>query len=69
VIVIYAGTKGYLDKIDVKDVTKYEMGLLKHLRTNCKDLLDDLTKNDRKVDGDLEDKIKAELEKFTTSFA
>ena len=69
VIVIYAGTKGYLDKIEVKDVTKYEMGLLQHLRTNCKDLLDDLTKNDRKVDGDLEDKIKAELEKFTTSFA
>jgi F-type H+-transporting ATPase subunit alpha len=68
VIVIYAGTKGYLDKIEVKDVTKYEMGLLQHLRTNCKDLLDDLTKSDRKVDGDLEDKIKAELEKFTTSF-
>jgi len=69
VIVIYAGTKGYLDKIEVKDVTKYEMGLLQHLRISCKDLLDDLTKNDRKVDGDLEDKIKAELEKFTTSFA
>ena len=69
VIVIYAGTKGYLDKIEVKEVTKYEMGLLQHLRTNCKALLDDLTKNDRKVDGDLEDKIKAELEKFTTSFS
>jgi F-type H+-transporting ATPase subunit alpha len=69
VIVIYAGTKGYLDKVEVKDVTKYEMGLLQHLRISCKDLLDDLTKNDRKVDGDLEDKIKAELEKFTTSFA
>jgi len=69
VIVIYAGTKGYLDKVEVKDVTKYEMGLLQHLRISCKDLLDDLTKNDRKVDGNLEDKIKAELEKFTTSFA
>jgi F-type H+-transporting ATPase subunit alpha len=69
VIVIYAGTKGYLDKIEVKEVTKYEMGLLQHLRTNCKALLDDLTKNDRKVDGDLEDKIKLELEKFTTSFS
>ena len=69
VIVIYAGTKGYLDKIGVNEVTKYEMGLLRHLRTNCKALLDDLTKNDRKVDGDLEDKIKAELEKFTTSFS
>ena len=68
VIVIYAGTKGYLDKIEVTEVTKYEMGLLLHLRTNCKDLLDDLTKNDRKVDGDLEDKIKSELEKFAINF-
>ena len=69
VIVIYAGTKGYLDKIEVKEVTKYEIGLLQYLRTNCKALLDDLTKNDRKVDGGLEDNIKAELEKFTTSFS
>jgi F-type H+-transporting ATPase subunit alpha len=69
VIVIYAGTKGYLDKIEVKEVTKYETGLLQHLRTNCKALLNDLTKNDRKVDGELEDTIKAELEKFTTSFS
>jgi F-type H+-transporting ATPase subunit alpha len=50
-------------------VTKYEIGLLQHLRTNCKSLLDDLTKNDRKVDGDLEDNIKAELEKFTANFS
>jgi F-type H+-transporting ATPase subunit alpha len=69
VIVIYAGTKGYLDKVEVKQVTKYEIGLLQHLRTNCKSLLDDLTKNDRKVDGDLEDNIKAELEKFTANFS
>jgi F-type H+-transporting ATPase subunit alpha len=69
VIVIYAGTKGYLDKVEVNAVTKYEIGLLRHLRSNCKDLLDDLTNNDRKVDGDLEDKIKAELEKFATNFA
>jgi F-type H+-transporting ATPase subunit alpha len=69
VIVIYAGTKGYLDQIEVKEVTKYEIGLLAHLRTNCKSLLEDLTKNDRKVDGELEDNIKAELEKFTSSFS
>jgi F-type H+-transporting ATPase subunit alpha len=69
VIVIYAGTKGYLDKIEVKEVTKYEVGLLQHLRKNCIGLLDDITKNDRKVDGNLEDNIKAELEKFAASFS
>ena len=31
VCVIFAGTNGYLDKIAVKDVARYEAGLLKHL--------------------------------------
>jgi len=69
VIVIYAGTKGFLDGIEVKQVNKYEMELLEHLRTNCKDLLSDLTNNDRKVDGELDEKIKTELEKFTANFS
>ncbi len=69
VIVIYAGTKGFLDGIDVNQVTKYESNLLDHLRANCKDLLDDITFNDRKVEGELEEKIKAELEKFTANFS
>ncbi len=69
VIVIYAGTKGFLDGIEVKNVNRYELGLLEHLRTNCKDLLDDITVNDRKIDGDIEDKIKSELEKFTSNFS
>ncbi len=69
VCVIYAGTHGYLDKIPVGDVGRYEADLLKHLRTNCKDLLDDITKNDRKVAGDLEKKIRAALDDFAKSFA
>ncbi len=69
VIVIYAGTKGYLDKIDVKSVTRYEKGLLAHLRTHDQALLDDLRDNDRKVEGDLEKAIRAALDAFSTSFA
>ncbi|MEY4696417.1 MAG: hypothetical protein RIT14_845, partial [Pseudomonadota bacterium] len=33
VCVIFAGTNGYLDKVPVKDVGRFEAGLLKHLRT------------------------------------
>ena len=69
VIVIYAGTKGFLDGIDVKQVTRFETELLEHLRTNCKDLLEDITFKDRKVDGELEDRIKSELEKFLGNFS
>ena len=34
VCVIYAGTHGYLDKVPVRDVARWEAGLLKHLRNN-----------------------------------
>ena len=69
VIVIYAGTKGYLDKIDVNAVGRFESGLLAHMRSNHQDLLDDITNNDRKVKGDLEDAIKSAIEGFASDFA
>lgn len=69
VCVIFAGTKGYLDKVPVKDVGRWEQGLLKHLRTNAKDLLADITNNDRKVKGELEDKIRAALDTYAKDFA
>ncbi|MFQ3356165.1 MAG: F-type H+-transporting ATPase subunit alpha [Paracoccaceae bacterium] len=69
VCVIFAGTKGYLDKIAVNDVSRFEAGLLQYLRKTDKDLLEDITKNDRKVKGDLEVKIKAALDDFAKDFA
>jgi len=69
VIVIYAGTKGYLDGVDVKSVGRFEAGLLNHLRANNADLLKDITDNDRKVKGDLEDAVKAAIEAFAKDFA
>ena len=69
VCVIYAGTKGYLDKIAVKDVGRFEAGLLKHLRTKNADLLDYITKQDPKIKGEAEDKIKAALDAFAADFA
>ena len=69
VCVIYAGTKGYLDKIAVSDVGRFEAGLLKHLRNNAKDVLDMITKEDPKIKGDAEDKIKAAIDTFAADFA
>jgi F-type H+-transporting ATPase subunit alpha len=69
VIVIYAGTMGFLDNIEVKDVVRFEAGLLKHLRNNSQNLLVDISKNDRKVDGELEDSIKLELDKYCSDFS
>ncbi|MCX8507623.1 MAG: F0F1 ATP synthase subunit alpha [Rhodobacteraceae bacterium] len=69
VCVIFAGTKGYLDNVAVKDVGRYEAGLLKHLRTNCKDLLDWITTTDPKIKGEAEDKIRAALDAYAKTFA
>ena len=64
VIVIYAGTKGYLDKIDVKEVTSFEKNLVNYLRSEGKSLVEELTTNDRKIEGEIESKIKSLLDNF-----
>ncbi|MEL6643231.1 MAG: F0F1 ATP synthase subunit alpha [Pseudomonadota bacterium] len=69
VCVIFAGTNGYLDNVDVGDVGRYEASLLSHLRSRHQDLLDDITNNDRKVKDDLADKIKAALDEFAAGFS
>ena len=68
VVVIYAGTKGYLDKIDVKEVTKFEKELVSFLRSSGKVLIEEITKNDQKIEGQIEDKIKSTLDQFSKSY-
>jgi len=69
VCIIFAGTKGYLDKVGVKDVGRWEAGVLKHLRGKHKALLDFITKEDPKIKGEAEDKIRAALDEFAADFA
>ena len=64
VIVIYAGTKGYLDKTDVKEVTNFEKNLVNYLRSEGKAVVDELTSNDQKIEGEIEIKIKSLLDNF-----
>ncbi|WP_261368170.1 F0F1 ATP synthase subunit alpha [Pseudosulfitobacter koreensis] len=69
VCVIFAGTNGYLDKVAIKDVGRWETGMLKHMRTNQKDVLDWITNEDPKIKGDAADKLRAALDTFATDFA
>ena len=64
VIVIYAGTKGYLDKTPVSEVTSFEKNLVNYLRSEGKAVVDELTNNDQKVEGEIENKIKSLLDNF-----
>jgi F-type H+-transporting ATPase subunit alpha len=67
VVVIWAGTNGFLDKLEVSQVRKFENGLLSLLR-NEKSILDDIRKTND-LSGDTEKKLRAEVEKFIGSFA
>ncbi|MGD9979198.1 MAG: F0F1 ATP synthase subunit alpha [Hyphomonadaceae bacterium] len=69
VVLIYAGTRGYLDKIDVANVGRFERELVAWLRTKKADLLKAIVdKKDIGKDG-IEDKIKASLDEFSATFA
>ncbi|MEP5760294.1 MAG: F0F1 ATP synthase subunit alpha [Litoreibacter sp.] len=69
VCVIYAGTKGYLDKLPLEDVGRFEKGLIAHLRGKASDVLDMIIKDDPKIKGDAEAKVKAAIDAFAADFA
>jgi F-type H+-transporting ATPase subunit alpha len=69
VCVIYAGTAGFLDKIAVNQVGRFEAGLLSFLRNQRKDILDWITEKDPKIKGADEEKLKSAIAEFAKTFA
>ena len=57
VIVIFAGTHGYLDKLPVRDVGRFERGLLAHMRNSEAGVLDKIRNEDQKIAGEIEKEI------------
>jgi len=68
VVVLYAGTHGYLDDLPVSRVTDFEAGLLAHFRNSHADILDTITNDDQKIAGELEDRIKSATDAFLKGF-
>ncbi|MDF1854473.1 F0F1 ATP synthase subunit alpha [Pseudooceanicola sp.] len=69
VCVIFAGTNGYLDKLPLADVSRFERDLLNFLRNQKSDVLDWITNDDPKIKGDAADKLKAVIDEFAADFA
>ena len=70
VVVIYAGTRGYLDGIPVSDVRRFESGLLEWFRTRHGDLLDGIKASGNIPDADaFEGALKAFAAQFVTTDA
>ena len=68
VISIYAGVKGYLDKIEVRDVGRFESSLLADIRSKAPELLTAIA-TEKQISPQTEEKLKAFLESFAKTFA
>jgi len=68
VCAIYAGTRGYLDRIAIGDIKRFEADLLRHLHAEHATLMAAI-RDEKKVSDDSEAKLKGVLDKFTEHFA
>ncbi|MFZ1416584.1 MAG: F0F1 ATP synthase subunit alpha [Defluviicoccus sp.] len=68
VVSIYAGTRGYLDGIAADDVNRFEAALLENMRANAADVLDGI-RTAKDLTPEIEDKLKAFLDRFAKSFS
>jgi F-type H+-transporting ATPase subunit alpha len=67
VVSIFAGTRGYLDTIAVKDVVRFEREMLNSIRAK-NDILDAI-RTDKELKKDTETKLAAAIEQFVKVFA
>jgi F-type H+-transporting ATPase subunit alpha len=67
VVVLYAGTRGYLKDVTVVDVQDYEAKLLAHLRGEQTALLSSIA-TEKKLTEDIEGTMKSVLDSFTSNY-
>jgi F-type H+-transporting ATPase subunit alpha len=68
VVVIYAGTNGFVDDYPVAVLGRYEQELLSFLKGRKKDVLDEI-KSGGKLEGDLEKRLRDALTEFAKQFS
>ncbi len=67
VISIFAGTKGYLDDIEVSNVREFETGMQNYFQGAGKAIWDELDKK-RAIDGELEKKLDSAIKAYKSGF-
>jgi F-type H+-transporting ATPase subunit alpha len=65
---IFAGTNGFIDTVDVRDVTRYEAAMLSYLRAEHADVLK-VIRDTKVLDDDTTAKLKDALNAFGKQFA
>jgi F-type H+-transporting ATPase subunit alpha len=67
VVSIFAGVRGYLDKVRVEDVNRFEARLLDEIRTKGANILDAI-RTDKQLSKETEEKLKSFLDNFAKVF-
>jgi F-type H+-transporting ATPase subunit alpha len=67
VVAIYVGVKGYLDKVSVKEVTKFEKDFLNKIRSSYPEILSSI-KKEQKITEQVEIELKKVIESFLQTF-
>jgi F-type H+-transporting ATPase subunit alpha len=68
VVAIFAGTRGYLDRIETTKVGEFERRLLSEMKSRAPEILDAI-RTDREITKETEAKLVAFLDDFAKSFA
>jgi F-type H+/Na+-transporting ATPase subunit alpha len=68
VISIFAGVRGYLDKIPTRKVGEFEKQLLSEVKSKASDILDSI-RNEKAISKETEEKLKSFMENFAKTFA
>ncbi|MFL6765625.1 MAG: F0F1 ATP synthase subunit alpha [Sphingomicrobium sp.] len=68
VVSIFSGTQGFLDRVDVKDVTRYEAAMLSFLRSDKSEILGKI-RDTKTLDDDTAKALKDALTEFGKTFA
>jgi F-type H+-transporting ATPase subunit alpha len=68
VVSIFAGTRGYLDKVDTNAVTRFEAAMLSELRSKQPQILQTIREK-REIAADTEKSLTAFLDGFAKTFA
>jgi len=68
VVSIFSGVKGYLDKLEVRDVGRFERGLLNEVKSKAPEILTAIA-TEKQISGETEGKLKALLDAYAKTFA
>jgi F-type H+-transporting ATPase subunit alpha len=67
IIILYAGTQGFLDDIPVEDIRSFENGLINYVRTQKQELKDELMEK-KAIDEELKNRLNETIEAFKSTF-